>query len=109
MNDKIIMFSGENKVSESEATLGTAVTRVKRYHEKDGVHAGFWKCFAGTFTIEAHAVNEMCHILEGEGTITHFDGTVCPIKAGDSFFIPRKTKMVWQVETYLRKVYMASS
>ncbi|MEH0018376.1 MAG: cupin domain-containing protein [Desulfobacter sp.] len=108
MRDKIILFSKESFAEETETVLGSAVTRVKKYHDAEGVHTGFWECFPGSFTIEAHAADEVCHILEGEGAITHADGTVCNIKAGDSFFIPRGTYMTWTVEAYLKKVYMVS-
>ena len=108
MSDTIVLFSGHPPAEPCETTLGSALTRVTRYHDADGVHAGIWECHAGSFTIDAHPVDEMCHILEGEGSITHADGTACAIKAGDSFFIPKGTRMVWTVEKYLRKAYMVS-
>ena len=108
MSGNVIMFSGENQAEETETTLGTALTRVSKHHVDGEIHSGFWECHPGVFTIEAHGANEMCHILEGEATITHADGSVLPIAAGDSFFIPKGTKMTWTVEKYIRKAYMVS-
>ena len=108
MSLKTILFTDENSSQKSETELGSAVTRASRFFDSGDVHAGFWECFEGSFTIESHAVNELCHILEGEAEIAHADGSVCSIKAGDSFFITKGTKMTWTVKKYLKKTYMVS-
>lgn len=109
MTEPIIMFSPENHAKKIDNRLGTAQTHALRYFEKDGVHAGTWECRAGEFTIEAHPVNEVCHILEGEAQIFGPDGESRTVVPGDSFFIPKGSPSTWRVKKFVKKTYMVSS
>lgn len=100
---------GESPVAENvTAELGDTSTTVTKYHVSDTVQVGVWECEVGLFTIDAHAVNEMCHILEGQGIVTHQDGTVCEFQAGDTLYIHKDTYMRWDVQKRVRKVYMVA-
>ena len=105
---KLIMFNEEQRKDITEPILGNAQTKLQKYYEVPGIHAGIWECHAGEFTIESHASHEVCFILEGECNVTLNDASVQRLKTGDSFIIPKGTKMIWTIEKYIRKVYMAA-
>ena len=76
------------------------------WSEDKKIHAGFWSCENGSFTIEAHTSNEMCSILEGEAIVEMADGVKYTLKTGDNIFIPLGIKNTWHVKDYVRKSYV---
>ncbi len=62
-----------------------------------------WDCTAGKFRW-FFGVDETVMILEGEVTVNDSTGHRRTLRAGDIGFFPAGTWMVWEVETYVRKV-----
>ncbi|BHH83498.1 cupin domain-containing protein [Desulforhopalus sp. 52FAK] len=108
MNEQVIKFAEAPVVECVESKLGNTSTKVEKYYVSDSVQAGVWCCKKGAFTIDAHAANEICHILEGTGAVTHPDGTICNFEAGDTLYIPKGTAMKWDVITDIKKIYMVA-
>jgi len=48
----------------------------------------------------------MMTVISGSVTITNSDGHSETFTAGDSFFIAKGAKCIWQIEETLRKFYM---
>ena len=108
MCKNIIKFSEAEVQDEIQSKLGDTSVTVYKYYSSDTVQSGIWECKKGTFTIEAHIANEMCHILEGQGVITYPDGTQLCFEGGDTLYIPKGTNMKWDVLEDIRKVYMVA-
>jgi len=51
-------------------------------------------------------VHQMMTIIEGSVTVTTADGKAETFTAGDSLFIAKGTKCVWEITQTLRKFYM---
>lgn len=75
----------------------------------ESVLSGVWECAPNREEIEAYPANEMMTILSGSVTMTDADGTSQTFTAGDTFFIPKGTKCVWEITETLRKFYMIAS
>ena len=58
---------------------------------------------------DGYPVHEMMHLISGSLTLSHPDGRVEELKAGDTFFIPKGTPCVWENTEPLRKFYMIAA
>ena len=70
------------------------------------VLTGVWQCAPCREEIDAYPVHEMMSVISGSVTITNADGSADTFTAGDTFFIPKGTKLVWEITDTLRKFYM---
>jgi uncharacterized cupin superfamily protein len=62
-----------------------------------------WDCTAGRFKW-IYDLDETIHILEGEVSLTQFDGAIKRLHAGDVVFFPAGSSATWQVDRYVRKL-----
>ena len=69
------------------------------------VSSGVWLCAPCRCDIAAYPVHEMMTIIEGSVTVTA-NGKAETFTAGDTFFIAKGTKCVWEITETLRKFYM---
>jgi uncharacterized cupin superfamily protein len=70
------------------------------------VSTGVWLCAPCRCDIESYPVHEMMTILEGAVTVTPAGGKAETYRAGDTFFIAKGSKCVWEITETLRKFYM---
>jgi uncharacterized protein len=70
------------------------------------VSTGVWLCAPCRCDIQSYPVHEMMTILDGSVTVTTTDGKAETFTAGDSFFIAKGTRCVWEITRTLRKFYM---
>lgn len=75
----------------------------------ESILTGVWECAPNREEIEAYPVHEMMTVLSGSVTMTDADGTTQTFKAGDTFFIPKGTKCIWEITETLRKFYMIAA
>lgn len=78
------------------------------YHrsDDDSILAGVWQCAPCKEEIDAYAVNELMTVLEGSVTVTPDGESPMVFNPGDTFFIPKGTRVVWEITETLRKYYM---
>ena len=74
--------------------------------EADKIMTGVWECAPSREVIDAYPVHEMMTVISGELRLTHQDGRVETLRAGDTFFIPKGMPLVWEITEKLRKFYM---
>ncbi len=67
--------------------------------------AGVWECAPTREEIDAYPVDEMMTILSGSVTVSMDGGMAETFTAGDTFFIPKGTRCVWEITETLRKYY----
>ncbi|MGI9482566.1 MAG: cupin domain-containing protein [Hyphomicrobiales bacterium] len=72
----------------------------------DSILSGVWESAPCREEIDAYPVHEMMTVISGSVTLTHEDGTEETFTAGDSFFIPKGTKLTWHITETLKKFYM---
>ena len=70
--------------------------------------SGVWECAPCREEIDAYPVHEMMTVLAGSVTLTNADGSSESFTAGDTFFIAKGTKCIWEITETLRKYYMIS-
>jgi hypothetical protein len=68
--------------------------------------AGVWECEPGEFTAVREDVAEVCHILEGRGTVTGEDGTSADLAPGSFLVLPSGWRGTWVVHETIRKTYV---
>lgn len=80
------------------------------YETKDeSILAGVWTCAPSREVIDAYPVNEMMTVLGGSVSITNAAGEVEIFTKGDSFFIPKGAKVIWEITETLTKHYMIAA
>ncbi len=75
----------------------------------DSILAGVWTCAPSREVIDAYPVNEMMTVLKGSVSITNAAGEVEVFTKGDSFFIPKGAKVIWEITETLTKHYMIAA
>ena len=65
---------------------------------------GLWDCTAGTFTW-IFGTDEIVHILEGEVRVKDGD-TIRVLVPGSVAYFPRGLETVWEVRTYVKKLFI---
>ena len=92
-----------------EAFTTTDTTELSHsfYETKDeSILAGVWTCAPSREVIDAYPVNEMMTVLGGSVSITNEAGEIETFTKGDSFFIPKGAKVIWEITETLTKHYM---
>jgi len=93
--------------------LFTTTDKTELIHEsynnsETGISSGVWKCAPCREEIEAYPVDEMMTVISGSVTLTNADGSSDTFTAGDTFFIAKGTKCIWEITKTLHKFYMIS-
>ena len=82
-------------------------SRHKFYETADeSITSGVWECAPILVEIDAYSVTELMTVLQGSLTITDADGRKDTFTAGDTFLIPKGTKVTLEITEKLRKFYM---
>ena len=74
--------------------------------DDESILAGVWECAPCREEIKSYPVNELMTVVSGSLTLTHPDGRSETFTAGDSFFIAKGSKLIWEITETLRKIYM---
>ncbi len=74
--------------------------------DDEKILCGVWECAPCREQIDAYPVHEMMSVISGSVTLTDADGNSDTFTAGDVFFIPKGTPVVWEITERLRKFYM---
>lgn len=75
----------------------------------ESILSGVWECAPCREEIESYPVHEMMTVVSGSVTLTHDDGRSETLRPGDTFFIPKGSKLVWEITETLRKFYMIAA
>lgn len=75
----------------------------------ESILTGVWECAPCREEIDSYPVHEMMTIISGAVKLTDAEGNSDMFRAGDTFFIPRGTRCVWEITEKLRKFYMIAS
>ena len=77
------------------------------FTDPSAMRAGVWDVMTPCErTFVNHRVHELMHLIEGEVTLTHRDGTQEVIRAGDTILIPRGAPYAWKSERPVIKYYV---
>ena len=90
-------FTGDDKTELNRTFFATP---------DESILSGVWECAPCREEIDSYPVHEMMTVISGSVTLTDANGHVQTFTAGDSFFIPKGTKCVWEITETLRKFYM---
>jgi uncharacterized cupin superfamily protein len=80
-----------------------ARARALDFGEDRMISAMIWESTGGTFDWR-YGSDEIIHVLAGEAELTMADGTIKPIKEGDTVFFPGHQIVRWHIPVYLKKV-----
>ncbi len=72
----------------------------------ESILTGVWECAPCREEIDAYPEHEMMTVLSGAVRLTDADGNSDTFTAGDTFFIPKGARVVWEITERLRKFYM---
>ncbi|MEN5179258.1 cupin domain-containing protein [Comamonas testosteroni] len=72
------------------------------------VSSGTWQSTAGTFRSNIVGYIEFCYIVEGACRLVDPDGTVHAFGVGDHFIMPEGWTGHWEVDEFVKKVYMVA-
>jgi uncharacterized cupin superfamily protein len=75
-------------------------------HAGGQVEIGVWECTPGRFTADRSTSAEFCHFIAGRVEMTHADGRVQSLGAGDAIDLPLGWKGEWRVIQTVRKLYV---
>ncbi|MGZ0219700.1 MAG: cupin domain-containing protein [Acidimicrobiales bacterium] len=80
------------------------------FADDNGVSAGVWECAPSRMVFDQYPVHEMMTILSGSVTLTSLDDDrIETFIAGDTFFVAKGTRFVWEITETLRKYYFISA
>ena len=80
------------------------------YEAEDGsVATGIWECPPCKVDIDNYPVNEMMTIISGALIMTNAKGVEETFGPGEVVFVPKGSKLTWQITERLQKYYMTSS
>lgn len=77
--------------------------------DDESILSGVWECAPCREEIDAYPVHEMMTVISGSLTLTHPDGRTETFTTGDTFFIAKGSKLVWEITETLRKFYMIAA
>ncbi len=84
----------------------TEINRTVYATDDESVLAGVWECAPCREEIDSYPVNEMMTVVSGSVTLTNpEDGSSETYTAGDSFFVAKGTRCIWEITETLRKFY----
>ena len=72
---------------------------------ENGVRTGIWRCSPYTERYDDYPADEFMIVLEGEVTL-EWDGGSETYRKGDSFFVPKGFKGVWNQPVPMLKYYV---
>jgi uncharacterized cupin superfamily protein len=72
----------------------------------ESITSGVWECAPMLVEIDAYSVNELMTVLSGSLNLTDAYGKKDTFTAGDTFLIPKGTKVTLEITETLRKFYM---
>ncbi len=72
-----------------------------------GPLVGIWSCTPGIIEMAAQPYNEFVTLYDGEVIATLNDGTPVHLKTGDSFFVPKGSKIRWDIRRTVFKYLLA--
>lgn len=75
----------------------------------ESILAGVWTCAPSREVIDAYPVNEMMTVLGGSVSITNEAGETETFTKGDSFFIHKGARVIWEITETLTKHYMIAA
>ncbi len=93
-------FTGDDKREVNHTFFATA---------DESILSGVWECAPCREEIESYPVHEMMTVISGSVTLTTDDGQSQSFTSGDSFFVSKGTKCIWQITETLRKFYMIAA
>ena len=77
-------------------------------HSSGNFKSGIWDCTAGSWE-HNHPKLEFCYIVEGSVKIVEEEnGVTHTFNAGDSFVVPKGTRVTWIVEKYAKKLFVSA-
>lgn len=77
-------------------------------HSSGNFKAGTWDCTKGSWE-HNHPKLEFCYIVEGSVKIVEEDsGVTHTFNVGDSFVVPKGTRVTWIVEDYAKKIFVSA-
>ncbi len=75
-----------------------------------GMRAGVWDVMTPCErTFVPHRIHELMHLIDGEVTLTHRDGSTVHFRAGDTLFLPQGAPYAWKSEKPVVKFYTVSA
>ena len=74
--------------------------------EDESVLSGVWECAPCREEIESYPAHEMMTVISGSVTLTDESGNADTFNAGDTFFVAKGTKCIWEITETLKKFYM---
>ena len=77
-------------------------------HSSGNFKAGIWDCTKGSWE-HNHPKLEFCYIVEGSVKVIEEGGPTHVFNAGDSFVVPRGTRVTWVVEEYAKKLFVSAA
>lgn len=77
-------------------------------HSSGNFKAGTWDCTAGSWE-HNHPKLEFCYIVEGSVKVIEEGGPTRVYNAGDSFVVPKGTRVTWIVEEYAKKIFVSAA
>ncbi len=78
--------------------------------DDESILAGVWECAPSREVIDAYPVNEMMTVIAGSVTLTSpDDGHSETFTVGDTFFVPKGTKCIWENTETMRKFYFIAA
>ena len=77
--------------------------------EDESILSGVWECAPCREEIDAYPVHEMMTVVSGSVSLTHADGRAETFGPGDTFFIAKGSRLVWEITETLRKFYMIAA
>ena len=82
------------------------LNKVEFKTDDESVLCGVWACAPCREEIASYPVHEMMTVISGSVTLTHPDGRAETFAAGDTFFVAKGSKVIWEITEKLRKFYM---
>ena len=78
-------------------------------HSSGDFKVGIWDCTAGSWE-HNHPKLEFCYIVEGSVRIVEEEsGITHTYNAGDSFVVPKGTRVTWIVDEYAKKIFVSAA
>jgi len=78
--------------------------------DDESILAGVWESAPCKEVIDAYPVHEMMTILSGSVTLTSTDdGSSETFTAGDTIFVAKGTRCIWEITETLRKYYFIAA
>lgn len=72
-----------------------------------GPLVGIWSCTPGVIEMAAQPYNEFVTLFDGEVIATLDDGEPVALRAGDCFFVPKGSKIRWDIRRTVFKYLLA--